>query len=201
MKANDMKKTLTRVLLIAGGIAYIWAIISIGNISLASPNKIEMKDDTDSIILDSEGKPVMTDAEPPKIEEFFLTIVSLIGTALAVHTGKLLGQPPVVETESGKPTGKEVGKESGDWLARFYQNPIVAFLKGAFIWLWKAIKKLLGFDLANIPQIASLLYLIGLVIGVYFYFREERSPASAELLKTSWTSLLGLLAGVWGAIE
>ena len=64
-------------------------------------------------------------------------------------------------------------------------------------WVLKSLKALLGFDLEKIPEIATLLYLLGLLIGVYFYFREERSPASAEVLRTSWTSLLGLLAGVW----
>jgi xanthosine utilization system XapX-like protein len=47
--------------------------------------------------------------------------------------------------------------------------------------------------------VATVLYISGLVIGVIFYFIESRSPASAELLKTSWSSLLGLLAGVWAA--
>jgi hypothetical protein len=184
-----IKDTLIRFLLIASGIIYIWAIISVGLVSVSpeNPNKVEQKDELGNIVLDSEDKTILVDADPPVIEEFFLTTISLIGTALAIHTGTILGieikEPSV--TVRGEPESKGFFKK---------------ILNSNFIrWVRKILTSIIKFDLQKIPEVATVLYISGLVIGVIFYFIESRSPASAELLKTSWSSLLGLLAGVWAA--
>jgi hypothetical protein len=184
-----IKDKLIRFLLLASGIIYFWAIISVGLISVSpeNPNKVELKDESGNVVLDSEDKPILVDADPPVIEEFFLTTISLIGTALAIHTGTILGieieQPTVPQGEEQPPKGifKKI------WNSKF------------ITWVKKIITSFIKFDLNKIPEVATVLYISGLVIGVIFYFIESRSPASAELLKTSWSSLLGLLAGVWAA--
>ncbi len=83
------KQYLTRLLLIASGIVYIWAIISVGKISLSSDNTKELIEEGE-VVYDAKNNPIIVDAEPPEVDEFFLTIISLIGTALAIHTGTVL---------------------------------------------------------------------------------------------------------------
>jgi hypothetical protein len=183
------KQYLTRLLLIASGIVYIWAIISVGKISLSSDNTKELIEEGE-VVYDAKNNPIIVDAEPPEVDEFFLTIISLIGTALAIHTGTVLNIKLDQNVEIFK---LEENDSFLDKIKKFINNQKI------IQWIWKIIKSIFTFDLKQMPEIATALYITGLVIGVYYFFREDRSPASAEILKTSWTSLLGLFAGVWSS--
>jgi len=185
----ELRKNLTRLLLIASGIVYILAIIAVGNISLASPNLTKQVDESGEYVLNSDGEHIMVDAKPPEIDDFYLTIISLIGTALAIHTGKLLG----IELEEDR---KKPGEQEPEARKPFFQQIWDHWL---VVWIRKIIKSILTFDLKLVPEVATVLYLAGLVIATVYYLIEGHSPASAEVLKTSWSSLLGIFASIWSS--
>lgn len=173
-RSTAFRDNVIRVLLLVGSVLYIWAIIRVGQISLKSPNEEIVKDEKGKEVLGSDGRPLTKPAKPPEIPGFLLGLVTAMGTALAVNTGRELGIPSQRE-----------GQESA---------PISI--------IWERLKEIISviwnkLAIENIPRYATVLYLLGLLIALFFFVREGTSSASAELLQSSWTSLVGLLAGAW----
>lgn len=179
----SFKDNIIRILLIVGALSYLIGIIMIGTTSLSSPNTKAVLDSEGKQILNASGEPVTETASPPEIPTPLLGLVTAIGTALAVHAGKQLGIPTEEE-------GNEAGAESS-MLSKFLNSTIWKRLVEILTSLWK------GFHPDNVPKMATVIYLIGLVIAFIFFLMEKGSTASAEFLLTSWTSLLGFLAGAW----
>lgn len=180
---NTFRDNVVRVLLILASIFYLVGIILVGVRSLNSPNEEFVYGADGKQVLDDKGAPITKTASPPEIPPPLLGMVTAIGTALAVHAGKELGIP-------SDDQGDEAGGEPSAW-AKFINSNVWLRLKEILTSIWK------GFDPENIPKIATVVYLVGLLLAVVFFLFEQGSSASAELLQSSWTSLIGFFAGAW----
>jgi len=173
--STGFKDTISRVLLILGSIGYLVGIIIVGQISFKSPNAVTVKNEKGETVAGPDGNPIQTPAKPPEIPSALLGFITAIGTALAVHTGRELGIPSEKENEE---------------------------LDADISVVWERVKEIISviwkkFSPENIPRIATVLYLVGLGIALFYFCLDRFSSASAEFLQNSWTSLAGLMAGIW----
>jgi len=167
-------------------VAYIGFIIYIGIVSVQSPNSETVVDDNNQPVLDADGKEKVELADPPEIPTEVTTLLSIMGAALAVHTGAVLG----LEAYEG---GGRRRREQ-----RLLRSPI--WRARASEWqkrqLW--YDQILKYFLENLPDLGAVVYVLGLLIAVGFhFFGEQFSEASVPFLRTAWTSLVGIFAGIW----
>jgi hypothetical protein len=179
-------------LAVLSAVVYIGFIIYIGIASVQASNEVAVVNEDNQPVLDNDGNPVMKLAEPPKFPAEVTTLLSIVGTALAVHTGAVLGVE-IPETDEGNRRRKRLLRSS-IWRAR------------ASAWEERESKnqphplpdRILKYLLGNLPDLGAVVYVLGLLIAVGFhFFGEQFSEASAPFLRTAWTSLVGIFAGIW----
>jgi hypothetical protein len=167
-------KALRGSLAFLSALAYIGIIIAVGVASV----------DADNVEKNDKGEDVLQD--PPAIAAEATTFLSIMGAALAVHTGTVLGLATDPSTRH---------RRTQERLALAERSKFLKAVKDRSRWVGTALLWLVG----HLPEAGAVVYVLGVLIAVGFYvFGEGLSPASVPYLRDSWTTLLGVVAGIWG---
>ena len=175
----SIPKGLRSFLALLSAVAYIGFIIYIGLLSVQTANVVVADDGKESV------------ADPPSIPSEITTLLSIMGTALAVHTGTVLGIE-ILEPNEEKRERRRSGRlnRSSLWKRR-ERKPGTGSLRE----IGDALLKL---SLTNLADLGALIYVAGLVIAVLFFFiGEGLHESAAPFLRDSWTALVGVFAGIW----
>jgi hypothetical protein len=109
-----------------------------------------------------------------------------MGAALAVHTGTVLG----LATDPNASNRRTQERRALAERSRFLRG-----LRGRSRPVGTVVEWLVG----HLPEVGAVVYVLGILIAVCFYiFGEQLSPASVPFLRDSWTTLVGVVAGIWG---
>jgi hypothetical protein len=187
-------------------VLYIGFIIAIGVVSVYSPNCEYAVDAQGKVVRGAEsGQPVcakdsegnVKPADPPQIHTEVATLLSIMSTALAVHTGTVLGLETDPARRAARADAMERRQQAGGLLKWLTDSAKAAQgLKRLWGWLCKGLLWVLN----HLPETAALVYVLGILIAVGFhFFGESFSEASVPFLRDSWTALVGIFAGIWAA--
>ena len=196
----SVERVLRGILVLLSSVAYIGFIIWIGVTSLNYPNYELEKDDKGALVVDeagntklardSEGNKIPLD--PPEIPGEITTLLSIMGAALAVHTGAVLG----IEMQTPGGEGRRLRvqrRQAHSLLYRYFRvdNP-----RG----FTKVTNEIVDFLSGEIPDLGALIYVAGVLIAVcFFFFGENFAEAAAPYLRNSWSVMVGIIAGIWSA--
>jgi hypothetical protein len=175
-------------------VAYIGFIIYIGIVSVQSDNWEVVVDENNQPVLDDDGKQKTEPLDPPEFPDEVTTLLSIVGTALAVHTGAVLGLETLGTDEDNRRRREQRLLRSPIWGARARAWGEREKSGRTLPWYDRILK----YFLENLPDLGAVVYVLGLLIAVGFhFFGEQFSEASAPFLRTAWTSLVGIFAGIW----
>lgn len=187
-----LNKALRSFLVLISAVAYIGFIIHIGQVSVNSGNWEMEKDSSGKIVEKKDADGNRIPADPPAIPEPITIFLGIMGAALAVHTGAVLGIEMKGTGAQGAQQRIQQRRASSFLYTRLY-NAGAAGLRGL---LSKAVELLTG----RVPDFAAVVYVVGVLIAVcYYLFGEGFEEAAVPFLRSSWTVLVGLFAGIWAA--